>query len=101
MVGYAGSSTRTVYVGVTLTRSKVKVNLMGLLNFRQIVKPCMLASMTAARLRGYLVRLSPTDDLVDWNFGVSFCLSVRPGKVFQISIKFGVWVDLDYICAPV
>ena len=30
MVGYAGSPTRTVYVGVTLTRSKVKVNLSGL-----------------------------------------------------------------------
>jgi len=36
MVGYAGSPTRTVYVGVTLTRSKVKVNLSGLLNFRQL-----------------------------------------------------------------
>jgi len=31
--GYAGSPTRTVYVGVTLTRSKIKVNLSGLLNF--------------------------------------------------------------------
>ena len=31
MVGYAGSPTRTVYVGVTLTRSKVKVNITGLL----------------------------------------------------------------------
>jgi len=29
MVGYAGSPTRTVYVGVTFTRSKVKVNLTG------------------------------------------------------------------------
>jgi len=43
MVGYAGSSTRTVYVGVTLTRSKVKVNITGLLNFRQLAKPCMHA----------------------------------------------------------
>jgi len=40
MVGYAGSPTRTVYVAVTLTRSKVKVNLTGLLNFRQLAKPC-------------------------------------------------------------
>jgi len=31
VVGYAGSPTRTVYVGVTLTRSKVKVNITGLL----------------------------------------------------------------------
>jgi len=55
MVGYAGSPTRTVYDGVTLTRSKVKVNLSGLLNFRQLAKPCMLAAMTAAPLRGFLV----------------------------------------------
>jgi len=46
-----------VYVGVTLTRSKVKVNLTGLLNFRQLAKPCMLAAMTAAPLRGFLVSL--------------------------------------------
>jgi len=44
-----------VYVGVTLTASKVKVNLSGLLNFRQLAKPCMLAAMTAAPLRGFLV----------------------------------------------
>ena len=31
--GYAGSPTRTVHVGVTLTRSKVKVNVTGLLKF--------------------------------------------------------------------
>jgi len=55
MVGYAGSPTRTVYVDVTLTRSKVKVNITGLLNFRQLAKPCTLAAMTAAPLRGFLV----------------------------------------------
>jgi len=55
MVGYAGSPTRTVYVGVILTRSKVKVNITGLLNFRQLAKPCMLAAMTAAPLWGFLV----------------------------------------------
>jgi len=57
MVGYAGSRTYTVYVGVTLTRSKVKVKVKvtGLLNFRQLAKPCMLAAMTAAPLRGFLV----------------------------------------------
>jgi len=49
MVGYAGSTTRTMYVGVTLTltRSKVKVNTTGLLNLRQLGKPCMLAAMAA------------------------------------------------------
>jgi len=36
-----------------LTRSKVKVT--GLLNFRQLAKPCMLAAMTAAPLRDFLV----------------------------------------------
>jgi len=53
MVGYAGSPTYTAYVDMTLTRSKVKVT--GLLNFRQLAKPYMLAAMTAAPLRGFLV----------------------------------------------
>jgi len=57
MVGYAGSPTRIVYVGVTLTRSKVNVNVTGLLNFRQLAKLCMLAAMTAAPLRGFLVKI--------------------------------------------
>jgi len=57
MVGYAGSPTRTVYVDVTLTRSKVKVKVTGLLNFRKLAKPCMLAVMTAAPLRGFLVTI--------------------------------------------
>ena len=57
MVGYAGSPTYTAYVDMTLTRSKVKVNVTGLLNFRQLAKPCMLAAMTAAPLRGFLVVL--------------------------------------------
>ena len=55
MVGYAGSPTYTAYVDMTLTRSKVKVKVTGLLNFRQLAKPCMLAAMTAAPLRGFLV----------------------------------------------
>jgi len=50
--------TRTLYVDMTLTHSKVKINLTGLLNFRQLAKPCMLAAMTAAPLRGFLVRYS-------------------------------------------
>jgi len=57
MVEYAGSPTYTVYVDVILSRSKVKVNLTGLLNFRQLAKPCMLATMTAAPLRGFLVTI--------------------------------------------
>ena len=55
MVGYADSPTCTVYVDVTLTRSKVNVKVTGLLNFRQLAKQCMLAAMTAALLRGFLV----------------------------------------------
>jgi len=42
-----------VYVDVTFAR--FKVNVTGLLNFRQLAKPCMLAAMTAAPLRGFLV----------------------------------------------
>jgi len=38
-----------------MSRSKVKVKVKGLLNFRQLAKPCMLAAMTAAPLRGFLV----------------------------------------------
>jgi len=55
MVGCTGSPTRTVYVGVTVTRSKVKVNLVGLFNFPQLAMPCMLVAMTAAPLQGFLV----------------------------------------------
>ena len=33
----------------------VKVKITGLLNIRQLAKPCMLAAMTAAPLRGFLV----------------------------------------------
>ena len=48
-----------MYVDVTLIRSKIKVKVTGLLNFRQLAKPCMLAAMTAdgsplAGLSGYL-----------------------------------------------
>jgi len=55
VVGPAGRPTCTVYVDLTLTRSKVKVKVTGLLNFRQLAKPCMLSAMTAAPLRGFLV----------------------------------------------
>jgi len=51
----AGSPTRTVYVDLTLTRSKVKVKVTDHLNFRQLAKPCILAAMTAAPFRGFMV----------------------------------------------
>jgi len=60
MVGYAGSPTYTAYVAVTLTGFKVKVKVTGLLNFPQLGKPCMLAAMTAAPLRGFLVFFCPS-----------------------------------------
>ena len=66
MVGYAGSLTYTAYVDMTLTRSKVKVT--GVLNFRQLAKPCMLAAMTAAPLQGFLVAISilnPNYDVIN------------------------------------
>jgi len=43
---------------MSLTRSKVKVKITGLLNFRQLAKPYMLAAMTAAPLWGFLVNES-------------------------------------------
>jgi len=57
MVGYAGSPKGIVHADMTLTRSKVKVKVKvtALLNFRQLAKPCVLAAMTAALLRGFLV----------------------------------------------
>jgi len=33
---------------MTLTRSKVKVKVTGLLNFRKLAKPCMLAAITVS-----------------------------------------------------
>jgi len=43
MVGRAGSTSGIVHVDVTVTRSKIKVNITGLLNFRKLAKPCMHA----------------------------------------------------------
>jgi len=79
MVGYAGSPTYTAYVDVTLTLSKVKVKVTGLLNFRQLAKPCMLVAMTAAPLRGFLgffVCLFCVVEYFFWLVNVCFC-SVR------------------------
>jgi len=39
MVGHAGSTTGIVHADVTLTRSKVKVKVTGLLSFRKLAKP--------------------------------------------------------------
>jgi len=57
MVGRAGSTTDTAYADMTLTRSKVKIKVTGLLNFRKLAKPCMHAGGDDRQppLRGFLV----------------------------------------------
>jgi len=50
MVGHANSTTGIVHADMTLTQAKVKVT--GLLNFRKLVRPCMLAAMTVSPLAG-------------------------------------------------
>jgi len=82
MVGYAGSPTYTVYVDVTLTRSKSRSRSRGLLNFRQLAKPCMLATMTAAHLRGFLVAK------------LTAVSSVMPGRVPSAKNCSFTWADL-------
>ena len=72
-VRWAGSPTYTVYGDVTFTRSKVKVKVTGLLNFRQQTKPCMLGAITAAPLRDFLVnvfRWQNWESLVGHELGV-------------------------------
>jgi len=53
----------------------------------------------------YFIRSSPGDVLIDLlKSGVSvptYLLYFHPQKVFPIWVKFGVWVDLDQICASV
>ena len=96
----SGSPIRTVYVDVTLTRSKVKVVVTGLFNFRQVAKPCMLAAMTAAPLRGFLVTgrmlfLTPNQP---WQS--STCSNSKIGKVVKSSkleyrvLPFAVCISL-------
>ena len=58
---------------MTFTRSKVKVKVTGLLNFRQLAKPCMLAAMTAAPLRGFLVMMMMTMMMMMMDY-----INVRP-----------------------
>jgi len=55
MVGHAGSTTGIVHADVTLTRSKVKVKVTGLLHFRKLAKSCMLVAMTVSPLRGMVL----------------------------------------------
>jgi len=53
-----------VHAAVTFTRFKVKVKVTGLLNFRKLARPCMLAAMTVsphAELSGF--RTFPTSQI--------------------------------------
>jgi len=52
MIGLAGSTTGIVHADMTLTRSKVMVKVMGLLNFRKLANPSMLAAITVNPLAG-------------------------------------------------
>jgi len=53
----AGHATGIVYADMTLTRSKVKVKVAGLLNFQKLPKPCMLVAMTVSPLRAFWFKL--------------------------------------------
>jgi len=86
MVGHAGSTTGIVHADVTLTRSKVKVT--GHLNFRKLSKPCMLVAMTAAPLRGFLVRGKDMAGHARWHCAVS-CAKTAP-----IKMPFGLWTPV-------
>jgi len=55
MVGHAGCTAVIVHADMTLTRSKVKDKVTGLLNFRKLAKPRMLTAMTVSPLAGFLV----------------------------------------------
>jgi len=46
------ATTGILHADMTLARSKVKVKVTGLLNFRQLAKPCMLAAMIVSPLGG-------------------------------------------------
>jgi len=54
MIGRAGSTGTTgiVHADMTSTQSRVKVKVTGLLNFRKLANPCMLAAMTISPLSG-------------------------------------------------
>ena len=74
---------------MTLARSKVKVKVTGLLNFRQLAKPCMLAAMTAAPLQGLsgFVCTLCTTDIIN-NYG---SISNRNGKMKHEAAVLSEW----------
>jgi len=75
---------------MTLTRSKVKVKVTGLLNFRQLAKPCMLAAMTAAPFRGFLVNFPSSNVLnVRWVMKYGFCSNFHTLSSSATSLKIG------------
>jgi len=90
MVGYAGGPTYTAYVDMTLTRSKVKVT--GLLNFRQLAKPCMLTAMSAAALRGFLVL---TENKIENASFFYICSLLRSQKMSKQSCSVKPWFGYD------
>jgi len=85
---------------VTLTLSKVKVKVTGLLNFRQLAKPCMLAAMTAAPLRGFLVKFTfyfTFRFLCNLGIAQGCTQGGIKGFVPQKLTKFDLATDTDYV----
>jgi len=64
-VRQAGSTTGIVHADVTLTLTRSKVKVTGLLNLRKLARPCMLAAMTVSPLAG-LSGLTKASSL-SWN----------------------------------
>jgi len=83
MVGHAGNPTAIVHADVTLTRSKVKVKVTEILNFRQLSKPCMLAAMTAAPFRGFLVEITSRKATTRVQTSPNIDISQKSNGIFQ------------------
>jgi len=83
VLGHAGSPTRTVYVDVTLTRSKVKVKVTDHLNFRQLP---INAHFQVYLLRHFRVELK--NDGWYWQYGTWSTACQRP--IFEFPYRKGI-----------
>ena len=98
MVGYAGSPIGIVHADLTLTRSKVKIKVTGLLNFRKLwlwlqvrrKKPCVLASMTVSPPPcGSFINIAHQHNTAMQStiLILQFCLFVRPSVTRWYCVK--------------
>jgi len=90
MVGRAGSATGIVHADMTLTRSKVKVKVTGLLNFQQLAKPCILGAMTVSPLPGLsgppmsiVAKRSPISATAEHLFSYAKDIGENPGLLHR------------------